>query len=184
MSAAQPPAFNPLTHLKRDDLTFCAGVNVIMGSDAGHSVSRPCQVYQREIRGLYGDKHDEEVNFIVTITKVNYDGVLLWAEPERSASPLHAARVADTIREFAAQGLQVFVVTRSYLLMQYLSMAVEYKKTSVPLWFTNLYRDEHDQPGVEQGETLVDLQHNEKQAAYLALYEHELRLAAAYGATP
>lgn len=171
-------AFNPLTHLKRPDLTFCAGVNVIMGTGAGHSVSQPCNFYQRAIRGLYGDKHDEEVSFIVTSTKSNFGGVLLWVEPELSASPLRAARVADTIREFAAQGLQVFLVTRSYLLTQYLSMAVEYKKTSVPLRFTNLYRDEHDQPGVEQGETLVDLQHNEERAAYLALYEHELRLAA------
>lgn len=182
--SAQPPAFNPLAHLKRDDLTFCAGVNVIMGTDAGHSGSRQYNFYQRGIRGLYGDKHDEEVTFIVTSTKTNFGGVLLWMEPELSASPLRAERVADTIREFATQGLQVFVVTGSYLLMQYLSMAVEYRKTSVPLRFTNLYRDEHDQRGVEQGETLVDLQHNEMQAAYRALYEHELRLAAACGDSP
>lgn len=178
---SQPP--NPLTHLKRDDLTFCPGVNVIMGSDAGHDGSRRFNFYQREIRGLYGDKHDETVSHIVTITKTNFGGALLWVEPEWSASPLRAHMVADTIRELAARGLQVFVVTNSYLLMQYLSMDVEYKKTSVPLRFTNLYRDEHGQPGVEQGETLVDLQHNETQAALVALYEYELSLAAAYGDT-
>jgi hypothetical protein len=174
---------NPLTHIKRDDLTFCPGVNVIMGSDAGHDGSPRFNFYQRKIYGLYGDKHDETVSHVVTITKTNYGGALLWMEPELSTSPLRARVVADTIREFAAQGLQVFVVTNSYLLMQYLSIDVEYKKTSVPLRFTNLYRDEHGQPGVEQGKTLVDLQHNETQAALVALYEYELSLAAAYGDT-
>lgn len=176
----QPPAFNPLTHLKRDDLTFCSGVNVIMGSGAGHDGSRRFNFYQRKIRGLYGDKHDETVSHVVMITKTNYGGALLWMEPELSASPVHSKLVADTIREFAAQGLQVFVVTNSYLLTQYLSMEVEYKKTTVPLRFTNLYQDENGQPRAEQGTTMVDLQHNETQAAHSALYEYELSLAAAW----
>ena len=175
-----PANYNPLTHLKRPDLSFCAGVNVICGSGAGHSGSQSCNFYQRQIRGLYGDKHDETVRHVVEVTKNNFRSVLLWMEPELSASPLRLARVADTIREFATQGLQVFVVTNSYLLSQHLSIAVEYKKTSVPHRFTNVYLDADDRLGVEQGDTLVDLQHNETQAAWVALYEYELRLAAAW----
>jgi len=88
-------------------------------------------------------------------------------------------KLADRIREVAAGGVRVFVHTRDYLLLQHLSIPVEYKQTKVPHLFTNLYcHRESGKHEVEQGANLTHLDHLEVVDAYRRLYEYELRLAA------
>ena len=88
-------------------------------------------------------------------------------------------KLADRIREVAAGGVRVFVHTRDYLLLQHLSIPVEYRQTKVPHLFTNLYcHRPSGQYVVEQGPNLTHCTHLEVQDAYRKLYEYELRLAA------
>jgi energy-coupling factor transporter ATP-binding protein EcfA2 len=115
---------------------------------------------------------------LITNGTLQRGSILFWDEPEANLNPRLIVQMAEVLRQLAALGVQVFLATHDYLLTQRLSMEVEYKQTKVPLRFISLYRDEEGEICAEQGDTLVDLEHNDIQDEFRLLYEHELNLAA------
>lgn len=115
---------------------------------------------------------------LITNGTLQRGSILFWDEPEANLNPRLIVQMANVLRQLAALGVQVFLATHDYLLTQRLSMEVEYERTEVPLRFISLYRDEEGEIRAEQGDTLVDLEHNDIQDEFRLLYEHELNLAA------
>lgn len=117
---------------------------------------------------------------LITNGTLQRGSILFWDEPEANLNPRLIAQMAEVLRQLAALGVQVFLATHDYLLTQRLSMEVEYKQTKVPLRFISLYRDDEGEICADQADTLVGLTHNDIQDEHRLLYEHELRLAAAF----
>lgn len=108
------------------------------------------------------------------------DSVLLWDEPEASLNPGLVVKVVDFLRTLAVSGVQVFLASHDFLLVHRLSQAAEYGvKPAVPVRFFSLYRAE---PGgaveVEQGDSLVDIEHNAILDEFARYYDREQVLAA------
>lgn len=107
------------------------------------------------------------------------DGVLFWDEPEASLNPSLVVKVVDFLRTLASSGVQVFLASHDFLLVHRLSQAAEYGVLpAVPVRFFSLYRP---QPGaavdVEQGDVLVDLEHNAILDEFARYYDREQVLA-------
>ncbi len=158
-------------------LPRCPGLNVLVdrGGFQDYNVSGELagRAHSLRLRG-----HD--VSHLVERAKDPSLIPLVFDEPERVWSIDKYKELADKIIAIAEAGIQVFVKTESYLLLQYLSMAVEYKQTKVPSLFVNYCDKGLGSGDWEAAPTLVGLNHLAIQKAHAKLYEYELSLAAAY----
>jgi energy-coupling factor transporter ATP-binding protein EcfA2 len=115
--------------------------------------------------------------------EIEKDTVLLWDEPESGLNPVLTTKVAQTIRQLAAAGVQVFVATHDYLLTSELSVLAEYKqKPDVPTRFFAFSRPSDDPAtpvSVQSGDLLQDLSDNPILKEFVAHYDREERLFAA-----
>jgi energy-coupling factor transporter ATP-binding protein EcfA2 len=103
--------------------------------------------------------------------------VLFWDEPEANLNPRLVGKVAEILDQLGRLGIQMFVATHDYLLVQRLSMDAEYGRASTPRRFLSLYRDESGGVSAEAANTIVGLEHNDIQAEFAALYTREQQLA-------
>jgi energy-coupling factor transporter ATP-binding protein EcfA2 len=106
--------------------------------------------------------------------------VLFWDEPEASLNPGLVVKIVDFLRTLAASGVQVFLASHDFLLVHRLSQTVEYGvDPAVPVRFISLFRPEPGAPvEVEQGDTLVDIEHNAILDEFARYYDREQVLAA------
>jgi len=120
---------------------------------------------------------------LITNGEIEKDTVLLWDEPESGLNPVLTTKVAQTIRQLAAAGVQVFVATHDYLLTSELSVLAEYKqKPDVPTRFFAFSRPSDDPAtpvSVQSGDLLQDLSDNPILKEFVAHYDREERLFAA-----
>jgi predicted ATPase len=93
--------------------------------------------------------------------ELSKQSVLFWDEPEANLNPKLIHLTAAILRKLASIGVQVFVATHDFLLVQLLSLEVEYKKEAAPpVSFFSLYRDAESTVKYDKGEKLADLEHN------------------------
>lgn len=120
------------------------------------------------------------VAYLVANGALKRDSVLFWDEPEASLNPTLVVKVVDFLRTLAASGVQVLLASHDYLLVHRLSQAVEYgQEPANSVRFFSLYRPEPGAPvEVEQGDTLVDIEHNAILDEFARYYDREQVLAA------
>lgn len=101
-------------------------------------------------------------------------GYLFWDEPEANMNPRLVLVMRDLLLGLADAGVQVFVATHDYLLSRELSLVAEYGAQPDQLRFFCLHKATPDGPvAVEEGATLVDLEHNPIVAEFAAHYARE-----------
>lgn len=88
-------------------------------------------------------------------------GLLIWDEPEGSLNPVLITKAADLLVDLAKQGVQVVVASHDYLFVRHLSLLAEYKKhPDAPMRFFGFCPTPDQGVVIEQGDTLIDLDHN------------------------
>lgn len=155
-------------------LPRCSGLNVLVDrggfQDFGVCNELAGRTHSLRLRG-----HD--VAHLIERAKDPSPLPLVFDEPERAWDIDKYKDLADKIIAIAEAGIQVFVKTESWLLLQYLSLAVEYKQTNVPSLFVNYCDKSLGSGDWEASPNLVGLNHLAIQKAYSKLYEYEMGLA-------
>ena len=102
--------------------------------------------------------------YLLTNGELSKNSILFWDEPEANLNPKLIKLVAKLLRQFAANGMQVFVATHDFLLVHYLSLFDEYSGVAdaldPELRFFSLQKDENAGTQVETGANIADINHN------------------------
>ena len=111
---------------------------------------------------------------LVTNGQIEPGGYLFWDEPEANMNPRLVMVMRDLLLGLAEAGVQIFVATHDYLLSRELSLVTEYGAQRGWLRFFCLHKATPDGPvAVEEGATLIDLEHNPIVAEFAAHYTRE-----------
>lgn len=108
-----------------------------------------------------------------TLTK---GSILFWDEPETNMNPGMIRPLAEMLRTLGAFGIQIFVTTHDYFLLQYLSMYARHDSNSVQTRFFSLYDTEDTGVQVEAKDRMMDLEHNIIMEEFDNVYMRELEL--------
>ncbi len=114
------------------------------------------------------------------------NGVLFWDEPETNLNPKLITVLAGVLTKLASAGVQVFIATHDYLLVDELSLAAEYRTpdgVAAKTRFFCLVRPSSREPiQVQFGDTLTEIEANPILEEFSAHYERERDLF--YGQGP
>jgi len=83
--------------------------------------------------------------------------VLFWDEPEANINPKLIPVLVDVLMELAKNGIQVFLATHEFNLMQYLNLK---KKDDDDVSFISFHKDDAGMVSVETAEDYAHLEHN------------------------
>jgi energy-coupling factor transporter ATP-binding protein EcfA2 len=113
------------------------------------------------------------------------NGFLFWDEPEANLNPRLVTVIAKTLRRLAGFGIQVFVATHDFLLLNELAMADDYRgslKDSAPevdVRFIGLnFSQDGSHVSVESVDRLRDLNNNDILEEFVAYYGRRSELVA------
>ena len=84
--------------------------------------------------------------------------VLFWDEPEANINPKLIPVLVDILMELAKNGVQVFLATHEFNLMQYFNL--KKKKEDDDISFISFYKDDNGVVAVETAEDYTYLEHN------------------------
>ena len=115
------------------------------------------------------------VVYLILNGALNASSILFWDEPETNMNPRMIRRLAETIVELARSGVQVFLTTHDYFLMQYLNMYMAYPETNpgeIDIRFVSLYAGE-EKIQCETASDIAELQHNAIMEEFDAIYDRE-----------
>lgn len=101
--------------------------------------------------------------------------VLFWDEPESNVNPKVIKVIADILVQLSKLGVQIFISTHNYFVMQELSLYSEYKarKENIGVNFISLYRNDTGDVNFEIGKNISELQHNVIMNEFNNLYNRE-----------
>jgi len=83
-------------------------------------------------------------------------GCLFWDEPEANLNPRLVKKVAGSIVDLSASGIQVFIATHSLFLLRELEMLLHQRKPAVDARFIGLHMSD-DGVMVQQGPSVADV---------------------------
>ncbi|HFA51917.1 MAG TPA: ATP-binding protein, partial [Bacteroidetes bacterium] len=101
--------------------------------------------------------------YLINNGSLDENTILFWDEPEVSLNPKYISIVAKFLQTLANAGLQIFVASHDYLLVQELSLLAEYKKeikNAPDIKFFALYKGEDGSTQVEEGRSMADIQND------------------------
>lgn len=99
--------------------------------------------------------------------------ILFWDEPESNINPKMLPVLSKLFIQLAKMGVQLFISTHSYFLMQELGLYAEYENNGeIEIQFTSLYLED-GQIQVESVSQLKELQHNVIEEEFNRLYNKE-----------
>jgi predicted ATPase len=111
---------------------------------------------------------------------LNKDSILFWDEPEVNLNPRLITAVVQLLSALAAAGVQTFIATHDYLLVNELSLAAEYETAAgkaAKTRFICLTRDKPAAPiEVHSGNTIAEIEDNPILEEFAAHYEREQAL--------
>jgi predicted ATPase len=115
------------------------------------------------------------IMYLILNGELSKNSVLFWDEPESNLNPALITVVANFIRLLAEQEVQVFIATHDYLLTHLLSLYAEYRKTvnAPDMKFFCFSKNAEGSVVVEEGETLLQLDHNPILEEYAQFYDLE-----------
>ncbi|MDD2402508.1 MAG: AAA family ATPase [Clostridia bacterium] len=104
---------------------------------------------------------------------LNDSSILFWDEPEANINPKLIGATVEMILLLATLGIQVFISTHSYFLVQELNMlSLKGKKSELNTKYFSFYRDA-DEIKWEEAANVEDLNHNVIMDEFLNLYNKE-----------
>ncbi len=117
------------------------------------------------------------------------NGFLFWDEPEANLNPRLVTVIARTLRMLAGFGIQVFVATHDFLLLNELALADDYQgqlndgAPDVDVRFIGLeLQDDGTHVKVSTADRLRDLENNDILEEFSAYYGRRSRIIASLGA--
>jgi len=114
--------------------------------------------------------------YLILNGALNSNSILFWDEPETNMNPKMIRCLAETIIELAKLGVQVFITTHDYFLMQYLNMYMAYPETNpdkIDVRFISLYADAENTIVYETASEIADLKNNAIMEEFDAIYDRE-----------
>lgn len=104
--------------------------------------------------------------------------VLFWDEPEANANPKVIKPIVDILVQLSKIGVQIFITTHNYFVIQELSLYSEYKaeKENVNINFISLYKNNKGDICYETSKSISELQHNAIADEFNNLYNREQEL--------
>ena len=100
--------------------------------------------------------------------------ILFWDEPETGLNPKMIYPLVEAIASLARLGVQVFIATHDYFILQYLNMKKQFEEKEQPYRFISLYKDD-DGTKIEMADKLSELTHNAVMEEFDEIYDKELR---------
>lgn len=102
--------------------------------------------------------------------------ILFWDEPEANLNPKMFPVLSKLFIQLAKMGVQLFISTHSYFLMQELGLFAEYENNGhIDIQFTSMYLED-GQLQIESVNQLKDLEHNVIDEEFKRLYNREQEL--------
>lgn len=109
---------------------------------------------------------------------LNADTILFWDEPETNMNPKMIEPLVKTFILLAKLGVQIFITTHDYFLMQYFNMYTAYPETNpdgIDIRFISLHR-ENGLIIAEQASEISELSHNDIMEEFDAIFSKEQRI--------
>lgn len=122
----------------------------------------------------FGINKFAQLIYLILNGSLTKDTILFWDEPETGLNPKYIKIVAQFLQTLAKAGVQIFVATHDYLLVNYLSLAAEFREqTQAPdMKFFGLYKGKTGTE-IETGATLSKIQNDAILEEYAAYYDLE-----------
>ncbi len=116
--------------------------------------------------------------YLIMNGSLNANSVLFWDEPETNMNPKMIYPLVEVIMQLAKLGVQVFITTHDYFLLQYFNLASVYHEANpndLKIKFISLYRPENGDAAVQYEEAAIvsDLEHNTIMEEFDAIYDRE-----------
>lgn len=115
--------------------------------------------------------------YLIISDSLTKNSVLFWDEPETNMNPKMIQYIVAAIVELAKMGVQVFVTTHDYFVLQSFNLLASYPKSNtskIKIQFVSLYKDEENkQIKCEVANDLSGLNHNAIMEEFDALYDRE-----------
>lgn len=103
--------------------------------------------------------------------------ILFWDEPESNINPKMIPTITKLFLLLAEMGVQLFISTHSYFILQELGLFNEYEnKEKLDVRFISLHFNDHGKLSVETVSQLKELQHNAIEEEFKRLYNREQEL--------
>lgn len=114
--------------------------------------------------------------YLISSGSLNKNSILFWDEPETNMNPRMIRPIAEAIMELARMGVQVFIATHDYFMMQEFNLAAAYKtgkEPAIDMQFVSLYKDEKGQIVAERAKSAAELKRNLIMEEFDELYDRE-----------
>lgn len=114
--------------------------------------------------------------YLILSGSLNKESILFWDEPETNMNPKMIRPIVKSIVELAKMGVQVFVTTHDYFVLQEFNMLTAYPELNeehLDLRFYSLYKEENGSLCSEVQASASDLTHNAIMEEFDALYDRE-----------
>lgn len=116
------------------------------------------------------------VLYLISSGSLDRNSILFWDEPETNMNPRMICPIVEAIMELAKMGVQVFIATHDYFVMQEFNLAAIYgtnRRSAVDINFISLYKEEHGQVIAECAKSAADLKRNLIMEEFDELYDKE-----------
>lgn len=118
------------------------------------------------------------ISYLILSDSLNKNSVLFWDEPESNMNPKMIRHIASALVELSKMGVQIFIATHSYFVLQYFNLLASYpraNKNKTDIKFISLYKG-GGTIQAEEGKQLSDIQNNAIMDEFDALYDWEQEL--------
>lgn len=115
------------------------------------------------------------VLYLISSGSLDKNSVLFWDEPETNMNPKMIRPIAEAIMELAKMGVQVFIATHDYFMLQEFNLAAVYSTASpkVDIQFISLYRDDSGEVIADCAKQASQLKRNLIMEEFDQLYDRE-----------
>lgn len=113
--------------------------------------------------------------YLILSGSLGKDSVLFWDEPETNMNPKMIQPITETLVKLAQMGVQVFITTHDYFLLQSFNLFAAYPQTAADktkIQFVSLYETD-DGVKCETAADLSGLKHNAIMEEFDAVYDRE-----------
>lgn len=116
--------------------------------------------------------------YLISSGSLDKNSVLFWDEPETNMNPKMIHPIAEAIMELAKMGVQVFIATHDYFMLQEFNLAAVYgiNHPKVDIQFVSLYRDDEGEVIAECAKQASQLKRNLIMEEFDQLYDREQNL--------
>ena len=116
------------------------------------------------------------IMYLIQSGSLNKSSILFWDEPESNMNPKMILPIASALCELADLGVQIFVATHSYFVLQAFELQKRQQKGNASdTKFFSLFHDEQG-IGTDSADYVNELEHNAIMEEFDAVYDREQEL--------